>query len=235
MEDRRTAPRMSIVPPGRETLRSGREISMALPPQPILRNELLALLGARVAMSQDEACVHLAQRLGKDAAGTIDSADPLFRGEVRSAAHALVQDGLIELRPGPSCMQWRIVRLRDAAESPDEIPASSAPYYSETASITVKANKYEKDRNARRRCVEHYGARCAVCEFDFEKTYGALGRGCVRVHHIVPVAQLHPAYELDPVRDLRPVCSNCHYMLHRTDPAYSIDQLRGLLQRQAQA
>ena len=235
MEDRRTVSRMSIVPPGRETLRSGREISMALPPQPILRNELLALLGARVAMSQDEACVHLAQRLGKDAAGTIDSADPLFRGEVRSAAHALVQDGLVELRPGPSCMQWRIVRLRDAAESPDEIPASSAPYYSETASITVKANKYEKDRNARKRCVEHYGARCAVCEFDFEKTYGALGRGCVRVHHIVPVALLHPAYELDPVRDLRPVCSNCHYMLHRTDPAYSIDQLRGLLQRQAQA
>ncbi len=233
MEDRRTVPRMSIVPPGREALRSGREISMALPPQVVLRNELLALLEARVALSQDEACVHLAQRLGADAA-TIDSADPLFRGEVRSAAHALVQDGLVELRPGASCMQWRIVRLRDAADSPDEIPVNSAPYYSEAASITVKANKYEKDRNARKRCIEHHGARCAVCDFDFENTYGALGHGCVRVHHIVPVAQLHPAYELDPVRDLRPVCSNCHYMLHRTDPAYTIEQLRGLLQRQAQ-
>lgn len=233
MEDRRTVPRMSLVSPGREALRSGWEISMALPPQAVLRNELLALLDARVAMSQDDACVQLAQRL-EAGAGTIDSADPLFRGEVRSAAHALVQDGLVELRPSASCMQWRIVRLRDAADSPEEIPPSSAPYYSETACITVKANKYEKDRNARKRCIEHHGARCAVCDFDFEKTYGALGHGCVRVHHIVPVAQLHAAYELDPVRDLRPVCSNCHYMLHRTDPAYTIEQLRGLLQRRAQ-
>ena len=92
---------------------------MTVPSQSILRSSLLALLGARTAVSHDEACTHLAQRLGVDTADSapaIDSDDPLFRGEVRNAAHDLVEDGLVELKPGPSCLQWRIVRRLDAVE-----------------------------------------------------------------------------------------------------------------------
>jgi len=98
-------------------LSASRESGMALPSQSILRSGLLALLGARIAVSQDEACTHLAQRLGTDRADSaIDSDDPLFRGEVRNAAHDLVEDGLVELKPGPSCLQWRIVQRLDAGE-----------------------------------------------------------------------------------------------------------------------
>jgi predicted HNH restriction endonuclease len=187
-----------------------------------LSHELLAYLNSRIAVADEEACTHLAQRAG------VEAGDNTFRKRVSEACHALLDDGLVEQRGG----QWRIVRLRDAADPPEELCAGSASYYSENASVSVRANKYERDRNARRQCIGHYGARCVVCDFDFEAVYGALGQGCVRIHHLVPATQLGPGYRLDAVRDLRPVCANCHYMLHRTEPPVSVENLRQLLQRQ---
>lgn len=32
-----------------------------------------------------------------------------------------------------------------------------------------------------------------------------------------------------PIHDLRPVCPNCHAMLHKRNPAYSIEELKGFL------
>jgi predicted HNH restriction endonuclease len=195
---------------------------MPLLSQAWLNHELLAYLTSRIAIADEEACTHLARLAG------VEPGDSGFRQRVLDTCRTLLDDGLVEQRDG----RWRIIRLRDAADLPEELPPSSAAHYSESASVNVRTNKYERDRNARRQCIDHYGARCQACGFDFEAVYGALGRGCVRVHHLVPPAQLGSAYRLDPVRDLRPVCANCHYMLHRTDPPGSVEQLRQLLQRQ---
>ena len=36
-----------------------------------------------------------------------------------------------------------------------------------------------------------------------------------------------PVYgEVDPVRDLRPICPNCHAMVHRRDPPLNVEELR---------
>ena len=45
------------------------------------------------------------------------------------------------------------------------------------------------------------------------------GEGFIHVHHLKPLAQIGEQYELDPINDLRPVCPNCHAMLHRASPA----------------
>ncbi|MEI8372579.1 MAG: hypothetical protein WCJ35_07065 [Planctomycetota bacterium] len=37
-------------------------------------------------------------------------------------------------------------------------------------------------------------------------------------------------YKVDPVNDLRPVCANCHAILHRLKPAYSIDEVKAFRQ-----
>lgn len=78
-----------------------------------------------------------------------------------------------------------------------------------------KGVRYERNEKARKKCIEHYGCRCFVCGFDFEKTYGELGKGFIEVHHIVPVSQRGGEYVVDPIRDLRPLCSNCHSMVHQ--------------------
>lgn len=49
------------------------------------------------------------------------------------------------------------------------------------------------------------------------------------MHHVVDLASIDEEYEVDPIEDLRPVCPNCHAMLHKKKPAYSIEMLKSLI------
>jgi hypothetical protein len=95
----------------------------------------------------------------------------------------------------------------------------------EGATRQVTVNAYERNPAARSDCINHWGYSCVVCGFDFGVRYGLLGRDFIHVHHLLPIATLGGEYTIDPVQDLRPVCPNCHAMLHRTEPPLSIDQL----------
>lgn len=106
--------------------------------------------------------------------------------------------------------------------------ADSESYY-EGSVCRVAVNRYERDPRARKKCIEHHGTRCSVCELDFGKRYGEIGDGFIHVHHLRPLGRLKSSYRLDPLLDLVPVCPNCHAMLHRRDPPYDIEQLRALL------
>jgi 5-methylcytosine-specific restriction enzyme A len=112
-------------------------------------------------------------------------------------------------------------------QSPEQVTHGE---YREGAVRQVVVNAYERDRAARQACLRHYGYACAVCGLQFEKRYGALGVGFIHVHHIVPLSELGPDYSLDPIRDLRPVCPNCHAMLHRQRPPLSVEALRQIIQ-----
>lgn len=103
----------------------------------------------------------------------------------------------------------------------------------EGALVTVKANKYERNQKARRECVAKKGYQCLVCGRDFEATYGEIGRGFIHVHHLTPISTIGKEYELNVDTDLVPVCPNCHYMLHRKDPPYTIEELKGIIQEVA--
>lgn len=98
--------------------------------------------------------------------------------------------------------------------------------YTEGRVTYVHAVGYERNQEARKACIQHYGCRCAVCGFDFEQAYGEIGKGFIEVHHIVPVHERGGEYAVDPIKDLRPLCSNCHSMTHRGNPIYSIDELK---------
>ncbi|WP_413721944.1 HNH endonuclease [Sodalis sp. RH24] len=99
----------------------------------------------------------------------------------------------------------------------------------EGATKTISVNIYERNPQARRLCIDKHGVSCAVCGFNFAKVYGEIGKGFIHVHHLKPLAGIGAEYQLDPVEDLRPVCPNCHAMLHRRKPPYSINELTELL------
>ena len=99
----------------------------------------------------------------------------------------------------------------------------------EGAKKQVTVNAYERDPTARRRCIKRWGCTCAACGFDFHQVYGDLGKGFIHVHHLKPIHTLGGAYLLDPENDLRPVCPNCHSMLHRKKEVLSIEELRNIL------
>lgn len=103
----------------------------------------------------------------------------------------------------------------------------------EGATKTIAVNYYERNAKARSKCIEHHGCKCFVCEFDFEKQYGELGKSFVHVHHIVPLSEIKASYVVDPVADMRPVCANCHAIIHRTKIALSIDELKKAIAEQA--
>lgn len=110
------------------------------------------------------------------------------------------------------------------AHLPEEVV--SPEQYIEGASKTVSVNTYERNSVARSKCIKHYGYKCVVCSFNFEETYGDIGERYIHVHHLVSLSKIRKEYKLDPIEDLRPVCPNCHAIIHKTQPALSIEQLR---------
>ena len=107
-----------------------------------------------------------------------------------------------------------------AQESPADVRL-----YAEGKAKTVTTKTYDRSPQARRACIEHYGYDCVVCKFNFEKVYGEVGRGYVEVHHLHQIADIGEEYAIDPVKDLRPVCANCHRMLHKRRPPLAIEEL----------
>ncbi|MBK8806257.1 MAG: HNH endonuclease [Bacteroidales bacterium] len=70
---------------------------------------------------------------------------------------------------------------------------------------------------------------CVVCGFDFEKVYGEIGKGFIHVHHLIPVSQIGKSYQINPISDLRPICPNCHAMIHLKNSPREIDEMRELI------
>lgn len=99
----------------------------------------------------------------------------------------------------------------------------------------VLVNKYERSSIARAKCLEARGNKyiCEICEFDFQQTYGELGKDFIHVHHITPIHTIGQSYKIDYVNDLIPVCPNCHAMLHRKVNGifYSISALKELIKQ----
>jgi 5-methylcytosine-specific restriction protein A len=115
----------------------------------------------------------------------------------------------------------------DPVELPDEVVAPGR--YVEGATHQVTVNSYERNPAARSACIAHYGTACVVCGFDFGQVYGDLGEGYIHVHHLRDLARIGSEYAVDPINDLRPVCPNCHAMLHRETPSMSIEKLKGIV------
>lgn len=116
------------------------------------------------------------------------------------------------------------------AQTYPEIAPSSGTF-PEGARMTVTVNAYERNAAARAACIAHHGVGCSVCGMNFEETYGPAGKGLIHVHHLRALASVGAAYEVDPVADLRPVCPNCHAMIHRGDPMHSIQAIQAMLRR----
>jgi predicted HNH restriction endonuclease len=90
----------------------------------------------------------------------------------------------------------------------------------------VTINSYERNPKACRRCIEHYGASCYICSFNFGKNFGEIAKGFIHVHHLNPISEIQKEYEVDPIADLRPVCPNCHAVIHLGGKTRSIEEVK---------
>jgi 5-methylcytosine-specific restriction protein A len=103
--------------------------------------------------------------------------------------------------------------------------------YFEGATSKISINAFERNAKARMKCIELFGYKCQVCNFDFQEVYGDLGKDYIHVHHIVPLSEIKENYEVNPITDLIPVCPNCHAIIHRTRQALPIKVLREIIRK----
>jgi hypothetical protein len=114
---------------------------------------------------------------------------------------------------------------------PEELPIGT---YAEGAVLNIRINAYERSAAARQACIAHFGTRCQACALDLGERYGKIGKGVIHVHHIKLLSKIGESYQVNPLLDLRPVCPNCHVILHLTIPPMSIEALRLLISRSAE-
>jgi 5-methylcytosine-specific restriction protein A len=111
----------------------------------------------------------------------------------------------------------------------EEVPPKS--HLIEGAIQTITINAYERNPAARAECISHYGCICSICEIDFAKIYGPEAKGFIHVHHLKPISEIKRSYVIDPVRDLRPVCPNCHAVIHLGGVTRPIEVVKRMLRR----
>jgi 5-methylcytosine-specific restriction enzyme A len=136
----------------------------------------------------------------------------------------------------PVLTQRSLIRVGGNWYASDDEPATHLPEevipntpLVEGASKLITVNAYERNALARDQCLQHHGYSCCVCDFNFERAYGPIGKNYIHVHHLVPFSEIRTEYVVDPVKDLVPICPNCHAMIHRTMPALAVSQLKELL------
>lgn len=160
--------------------------------------------------------------------------------QLTSATAALFEDILAatddlteEIEVTSDMIEGRVKkRIKEQAPLPEEIEPGT---YREGASTSVLVNRYERDLKARAACIAMYGSFCHACYFDFADTYGPEFAGFIHVHHLVPLSDVGENYEVNPETDLIPVCPNCHSLIHRRNPPYTIDEVQQMLYSQLEA
>jgi predicted HNH restriction endonuclease len=111
----------------------------------------------------------------------------------------------------------------------EEVPDNQKLVEGSVCQVTI--NSYERNPEARTRCIEYYGTNCCICGFNFEKKFGSVAQGFIHVHHLKPLSEIQKEYEVDPIADLRPVCPNCHAIIHLGGKTRSIEEVKSWLQR----
>ena len=117
----------------------------------------------------------------------------------------------------------------DISKEDENLQATEFKVFKEGGTKVVTLNKYERNNNARRACIDYYGAVCVVCKVNLEHVYGLIARGIIHIHHLLPISLAGENYMVDPVNDLRPVCPNCHSVIHTKNPPYSIEEVREMV------
>ncbi len=84
-----------------------------------------------------------------------------------------------------------------------------------------RSAKLTKQVKAKKGCV------CEVCNLDFAKIYGELGKGYIEAHHLRPLATLKgQKVPMDPELDFAVLCANCHRMIHRSEHISDVSEFR---------
>lgn len=94
---------------------------------------------------------------------------------------------------------------------------------------------YERDPKLRRQCIETHGTKCCICGISFGEEYGPNAEGYIHVHHLQPLSEIGKEHNVNPVEDMRPVCPNCHAVVHLGGGCRKLEDVRDLRLQQGRS
>ena len=176
----------------------------------------------------------------------------LSASESTNSSHRISEKGLGYLQDSLSSFESLLSNNLGYAETVDgvvEINNSQATgkkiiifdeniFISEGRRKTVTTQVYERSKLLRDKAIDFYTKNgvivCEACGFDFYEIYGDVGRGYIEIHHQKPVYQYEETdfsqLVTEAMKDLIPLCANCHRMIHRKkDRPLSIQELIEIL------
>ncbi|MEH0759292.1 MULTISPECIES: HNH endonuclease [Vibrio] len=190
------------------------------------------LLNRRNAVTIDTARSYVSylRRVDKQLHGIEFSTELTCLDDIKNLVFGLRATGMPE-RSINNCDVAMRAYLKFAGEiiNTERVFPEESDGYVEGSSVSIKVNRFERSTQARNACIAHYGAICKVCDINFSDVYGDIGTGFIHVHHVKPISEINQEYIVDPVNDLIPVCPNCHAMLHRKIPPYTVVELKKLM------
>jgi len=116
-------------------------------------------------------------------------------------------------------------------EKLDDSQDAGAAGLPEGAVSRIEVNRYERDRRNRAAALAIHGYACQACGAVLANTYGDIAACFIEIHHVTPVSALGPDYRINPQTDLVPLCPNCHSIIHRRSPPYSVAEVREMIGR----
>ena len=98
--------------------------------------------------------------------------------------------------------------------------------YTEGKVKKIFTDIYERDPEARKKCLEHYGFKCSICGIILSDIYGDIAANFIEIHHLKELSTIKTEYNVNPIEDMRPLWPNCHSIVHRKKPALSIEEVK---------
>ncbi|MBO5948452.1 HNH endonuclease [bacterium] len=106
---------------------------------------------------------------------------------------------------------------------------------SEGKLVTTVTKTRKRSAKLREYAFDYYSKigliKCAACDFDFEERYGEYGRNYIEFHHVKPISVYEENGKITNLEEARknliPLCSNCHKILHRNN--ITVEQLKEVL------
>ena len=95
--------------------------------------------------------------------------------------------------------------------------------------------RIERTTDNSRKVKRELGYTCQACGFNFKNKYGKLSLNkkkeeFIEAHHIRQIQDLPEGEVVEfNIDDFAVLCSNCHRMVHRKNPPYSIDEIKKML------
>ena len=101
----------------------------------------------------------------------------------------------------------------------------------------IQTARYVRTRSQRLRneALNYYAQNgqiyCHACSFDYSLAYPIIGTGYIEIHHLKPIVELQGHYFSmeQALENVRPLCANCHRMVHKKRPPIPVDKIQEIL------